>query len=143
MDQETVIDPNGNESVAALEGEQGNADGGEDKGSDDVSIELRPGGKGNGNGNAGAKARTFAKVAAGLATINPHRRWGAEHANGQPPIFCQFPVIAEDRMLATDGARLAKLSWKLPQILGDMVGEVTHTKHLGTTKLLVGCQTLH
>lgn len=54
------------------------------------------------------------------------------------PVFCEYPVIVEDRLLEGP-VRLRSLDWKMADLLRLNVGEVRTVKPIGKTKILVGC----
>nr|KAG5700155.1 hypothetical protein BaRGS_010462 [Batillaria attramentaria] len=68
-----------------------------------------------------------------------HGRGGKSKAE-IPPVFCQYPVILEDKMVQTEPARLCGLAFRLAGLIREAgYGVVTHLKPLNKTKYLVGC----
>ena len=66
------------------------------------------------------------------------RRGPRQQPAESAPVYCEYPVIVEDKMLEGP-ARLRSLDWKMADILRSNVGEVRTIKPLGTAKILVGC----
>nr|KAG5697500.1 hypothetical protein BaRGS_019454 [Batillaria attramentaria]KAG5708801.1 hypothetical protein BaRGS_031955 [Batillaria attramentaria]KAG5710335.1 hypothetical protein BaRGS_009051 [Batillaria attramentaria] len=80
---------------------------------------------------------TYAQAAARGAA--PHGRRGVRGPE-TAPVFCQYPVILEDKMILTEPARLAGLEFRLAGLIREAgYGVVTHLKPLSKARYLVGC----
>nr|KAG5690519.1 hypothetical protein BaRGS_008946 [Batillaria attramentaria] len=78
---------------------------------------------------------TYAQAAARGAA--PHGRRGVRGPE-TAPVFCQYPVILEDKMILTEPARLAGLEFRLAGLIREAgYGVVTHLKPLSKARIPV------
>ena len=92
--------------------------------------------EGRENADAGAAPRQVPVTKRKTARRAPRGRW----MEGEPPkpVFCDYPVIMEDRM-TTEAVRLRSLDWKMADILRSQIGSVRTIKAMGPKKTLIGC----